>query len=125
MQRPPIIDPQPNQEPKKDTSWHNTIASFMTRRIRHMRASSNEWIRVHRNGNGSRGGGGSGGGGGWLVLLGVFGIGWLAYQIVMAVVQTVQAFVQGVAEFISDITPVVIVVLGLAAIGYFVYWLRK
>lgn len=94
QQQPPIIDP-----PKKNTSWHNTIASFMSRKIRHINASSNEWYRVHRTGCG----GGSGGGGGGaflLVLAGIMFVCWLAYQAFMWLVAVIQAIIEGVCAIV-------------------------
>ena len=79
---PPIIDPPP-----KNTGWHNSVASFMSRRIRHIHVSGNEWYRIHRDSSSSSGGGG-GGDYRWLLkLLMLGGLAWLGYQVFLWIVE--------------------------------------
>ena len=91
---PPIIEPPQ----KKDTSWHNAIANYMSRRIRHIHASSNEWYRVHRSGGSSGNGGGNGWNGLFYLACIAFGC-WVAYQ----------AFIW-VVDLLRTLMPVLVVV---------------
>ena len=104
MDQPPEIDP-----PKKSTSWHNTITDYMSGRIRHIRASGNEWYRVHRSGG--RNGGGDWNP--WLVLICAAGAIWLVCMVVSWVIAIVQAVVSAVVAFLSVAVPVVAAVFGL------------
>jgi len=102
--QPPIIDP-----PKKDTSWHNTIATYMSRHVRHVRARSNEWIRVHRSGGG--GSGGWNGGNLWVTLILAAVALWVVYAVVAWIVGIIEAIVSAVFAFLSVAVPVAAVVL--------------
>ena len=99
--QPPIIDPSK----KKDTSWHNTIATYMGRHVRHVRAKSNEWIRVHRSG------GGWNGGNLWVTLIAAAVALWVVYAVVAWIIGVIKAIVSAVFAFLSVAVPVVAVVL--------------
>ena len=105
-QPPPIIDPSK----KKATSWQNTIATYMSRHVRHVRARSNEWIRVHRPGGGSSGGGWNGGNL-WVTLILAAVALWVVYAVVAWIVGIIEAIVSAVFAFLSVAVPVVAVVL--------------
>ena len=107
-------------EPPKNTSWHNSIASYMTRHIRNIHASGNEWIRIHRS-SGSSGNGG-GGGDGWWWLLKFIGIILLAYVVISTVIAVVEAVVNAVVAFLSVAVPVVGVIL---AVVLLVMWISR
>ena len=117
-QQPPTTEPPPKG---KDTSWHNAIASFMSRRVHHIRARSGEWYRIHRNRGGGNGGYG-GDGKHWLRLLLFLGIVWLAYHVFLWLVEAVRAVIHGVAEFLVAVTPAVIVIM---IIGGVVVWYQQ
>ena len=109
----------PRTDPPKNTSWHNTIATYMSRHIRHVRAASDEWIRVHRSGGGgSSGGGGNHNWGPVLMVLGIIGGLWLIYGIVSWVIGIVETIVSALFAFLS-------VALPLVAVSYaLVFFLR-
>ena len=104
--QPPIIDPPK----KKATSWQNTIATYMSRHVRHVRARSNEWIRVHRSGGGDSGGGWNGGNL-WVTLIFAAIALWVVYAVVAWIVGIIEAIVSAVFAFLSVAVPVVAVVL--------------
>jgi len=115
-QQPPIT------EPPKNTSWHNTAALYMSSRIRHINAKSNEWYRVHRSGGGS-GSSGGGGGGGWIYLLLVGGAlfaCWVAYQVFIWLVDVVRSIIQGVCTCVIAMVPVLLLIgIGLVGITWY------
>jgi len=88
-QQPPL---QPDG-PKKETGWTNAIASFMSRRIRHVHANRDEWYRVHRSS-----GNGSPSGGPW----------WLYVIIVIAALVVIGAVINWIVQLIATILPYII-----------------
>ena len=97
----------PRTDPPKNTSWQNTIATYMSRQIRYVRATRDEWIRVHRSGG--RGSSSSGGGNNnWqpvLIVLGIIGGLWMVYRIVSWVMSIVEAIVSSLFAFLRVVVP--------------------
>ena len=107
-QAPP---PNPDQQKPEKHAWHNAIASFMSRHIRHIHAKSNEWYRVHRSG------GRGGGGWNWLfkaLILGTAGA--LAVQVFIWIVEVIRT----ILHWIADITPIVLIA---TVVGSLIIWL--
>ena len=111
QRQPPPTNPEtkPKELPKKDTAWHNAIASFMSRRIRHIHAKSSEWFQVHRSGGGSGGGDWNP----WVKVIGFLLGCWLVYAVVSWVIELIQAVVNAIFNFLSAAIPVVAVILGV------------
>jgi hypothetical protein len=106
--QPPTTDEPPPQKPQ---SWTNAIASFMRRH--HIHASRGEWFHIHRNhrfGNGP---------GGWWPIVVVIGLVWLAYQIFLWLVGILRAIIQGVAEFLTTIAPILMLIIIAGVVAAF------
>ena len=109
----------PKTDPPKNTSWHNSIACYMSRHVRHIHAKSDEWYRVHRSGCGGSGGGG----GGWIYLLLIAGVMfacWLAYHVFIWLVDVIRSIIQGVCSCVIAMVPVLLLIgIGLIGIAWY------